>query len=146
MAMMRTSSVRLSHRTQRRSRAPHTYRFCPLLAIVGVLAVPPAMCAQAKPAVRHTVDGTVEDGAKAPVAGAVVYLENPKSLDVQSYLSDNQGHYHFNHISPQTDYDLWAEQNGLQSKHQFISQFSSHVDFHYTLKLTPAKKKLFGIF
>ena len=97
--------------------------------------------AQAKPAVRHTVDGTVVDDAKAPVAGAVVYLENPKSLDVQSYLTDDQGHYHFTHISPQTDYDLWAEQNGVQSKHRFISQFSNHVAFHFTLKLTPAKKK-----
>ncbi len=97
--------------------------------------------AQAKPAVRHTVDGTVLNDAKAPVAGAVVYLENPKSLDVQSYLTDDKGQFHFLHISPQTDYDLWAEQNGVQTKHKFISQFNSHLAFHYTLKLTPQKKK-----
>ena len=103
--------------------------------------------AQAKPAVRHTVDGIVINGIKNPVAGAVVYLENPKSLDVQSYLTDAQGHFHFAQISPQTDYEVWAEQNGVETKHKFISQFSSHVAFHFTLKLIPGKKKKFlGIF
>ena len=102
--------------------------------------------AQSKPAVRHTVDGTVINAAKAPVAGAIVYLENPKSLDVQSYLTDDQGRFHFNQISPQTDYDVWAEQNGVQSKHKFISQFSSHIGFHFVLKLAPDRKKFLGIF
>ena len=131
---------------------PPWVRFVPLrplrgaLVLGGILAPSLVVLAQAKPAVRYTVDGTVVNGGKAPVAGAVVYLENPKSLDVQSYLSDGEGHYHFNHISPQTDYELWAEQNGVQSKHQFISQFSSHVNFHYSLKLAPAKRKFLGIF
>lgn len=116
-------------------------------ALLGFAFSPHAVQAQAKPAVRHSVDGTVVDAARKPIAGAVVYLENPRSLDVQSYLSDNQGHFHFNHISPQTDYEVWAEQNGVESKHRFISQFSSHIAFHFTLKLAPgAKKKFLGIF
>lgn len=116
-------------------------------ALLLFLAGSPRLHAQGRAAVRHTVDGTVVDGNRAALSGVVVYLENPKSLDVQSYLSDAQGHFHFNHISPQTDYELWAEQNGVESKHQFISQFSSHIDFHFTLKVTPnKKKKLLGLF
>lgn len=84
--------------------------------------------------------------AKAPVSGAVVYLENPKSLDVQSYLSDDKGYFHFTHIAPQTDYEVWAEKDGVESKHTFISQFNNHVHFHFTLKLAPQKKKFLGIF
>ena len=80
------------------------------------------------------------------MVGAVVYLENPKSLDVQSYLSDSKGYFHFSQISPQTDYEVWAEQNGVQSKHKFISQFSNHIAFHFTLKLMPERKKFLGIF
>ena len=97
---------------------------------------------------RHTVDGIVIDGAKAPIANAVVYLENPKSLDVQSYLTDAQGHYHFSQIAPQTDYEIWAEQNGRQSKHKFISQFSNHTQFHLTLTLIASGKKhrVLGLF
>lgn len=95
---------------------------------------------------RHTVDGIVLDKNEQPLAGAVVYLENPKSLDVQSYLSDAQGHFHFNQITPQTDYEVWAEQNGIESKHKWISQFSSHVNFHLKLKVEPGRKKFLGIF
>lgn len=114
--------------------------------LAALLLLPGFLCAQSKPLVRHTVDGTVLDAAKHPVSGAVVYLENPKSLDVQSYLTDAQGHFHFSQISPQTDYDVWAEQNGVETRHRFISQFSSHVSFHFTLTLTPKKKKFLGIF
>ena len=88
--------------------------------------------------------GQVVNGAKSPVEGAVVYLENPTSLDIKSYLTDNNGHFHFTQLAPQTDYEVWAEQNGVQSKHKFISQFSSHTHFDFTLKLTPEKKKLLG--
>jgi protocatechuate 3,4-dioxygenase beta subunit len=123
----------------------HLFRVAALTLACGVL--PLAAHAQAKPAVRHTVEGTVIDGAKAPVVGAVVYLENPKSLDVQSYLTDAKGYFHFSQISPQTDYEVWAEQNGVETKHKFISQFSNHVHFKFILKLTPEKKKKFlGIF
>ncbi len=111
------------------------------LTLGSVLSV--TLHAQAKPAVRHTIEGNVMNGAKTPVIGAVVYLENPKSLDVSSYLTDDKGYFHFSQISPQTDYELWAEQNGVETKHKFISQFSSHVHFHFILKLTPEKKKKF---
>lgn len=118
-----------------------------LAVCLAAVTLPALSHAQAKPAVRHTVEGNVINGAKAPVVGAVVYLENPKSLDVQSYLTDDKGYFHFSQISPQTDYELWAEQNGVETKHKFISQFSSHVHFHFLLKLTPEKKKKFlGIF
>lgn len=122
----------------------HQLRKAALACALAALAA--TAHAQAKPAVRHTVDGIVLNGAKQPVVGAVVYLENPKSLDVRSYLTDTQGRFHFSQISPQTDYEVWAEQNGVETKHKFISQFSSHVNFHVTLALTPKKKKFLGIF
>ena len=83
----------------------------------------------------------VINGAKQPVEGAIVYLENPTSLAIKSYLTDNKGHFHFTQLAAQTDYDVWAEQNGVQTKHKFISQFSSHTHFAFTLKLVPEKKK-----
>lgn len=117
-----------------------------LLACGASLAPRPAS-AQARITTRPSVEGHVINSAKVPVVGAVVYLENPKSLNVQSYLTDDKGYFHFSHIAPQTDYNVWAEQNGIETKHKFISQFSSHTHFHFTLKLTPEKKKKFlGIF
>lgn len=145
---MRMRTSKLSSHDPQPARSVLTYArlFC-VAAGLAWSVLPGSARAQTKPPVTHTVDGTVVNGAKAPVAGAVVYLENPKSLDVQSYLTDEQGHFHFLHIAPQTDYEVWAEQNGVETKHKFISQFSSHVHFHLTLKLTPEKKKKFlGLF
>ena len=95
-------------------------------------------------AVQRVAEGEVVNGAKKPVEGAIVYLENPTSLDIKSYLTDTNGHFHFTQVAAQTDYEVWAEQNGVQSKHKFISQFSSHTHFDFTLKLVPEKKKLLG--
>lgn len=109
--------------------------------------VPATAAAQAKVVAQRKVEGQVVNGDKAPVQGAVVYIENPKTLDVRSYLSDAQGHFHFSQVAPQTDFEVWAEQNGVQSKHKFISQFSSHLNYNFILKLEAKKKKKFlGIF
>lgn len=96
-----------------------------------------------KPAPDLIAEGKVVSHANQPLAGAVVYLEDPKSLAIKSYLTDTSGQFHFRRLSPQTDYEVWAEQNGQQSKHKFISQFSSHVHFVFTLKLDPKDKKKF---
>ncbi len=97
-----------------------------------------------KPIVEIVAAGKVVNG-ETPAAGAVVYLENPTSLAIKSYLTNANGGFHFNNISPQTDYEVWAELNGVQSKHKFISQFSNHTKFDFTLKLESKKKrKLLG--
>lgn len=117
---------------------------------LGLLAPCPAVAATHSKRLQATAvriaEGQVIDAAKKPVAGAVVYLENPTSLAMRSYLTDATGHFHFAQLAPETDYEIWAEQNGVESKHKFISQFSSHTHFDFTLKLEPAKKKLLGIF
>ena len=103
---------------------------------------------QAKPAQQRIAEGQVlqEDG-HTPMEGAVVYLENPKTLDIKSYLTQADGRFHFNQLAPQTDYDLWAEKNGQQSKHKFISLFSRHNRFEYTLELDDkSSKKKFDLF
>jgi hypothetical protein len=95
------------------------------------------------PAVDIIAQGEVINHAKTPVNNAIVYLENPKSLAIKSYLTDEKGHFHFTQLSPQTDYEVWAEQNGVESKHKFISQFSSHTHFDFTLELDRAHKHKF---
>ena len=142
----RTNSLSSLHRIWGRMPNGTALLSLAVLLSCGASLAPRSALAQAKVATRPSVEGNVINGARTPVVGAVVYLENPKSLDVQSYLTDDKGYFHFSHISPQTDYNVWAEQNGVQSKHKFISQFSSHTHFHFILKLTPEKKKkLLGI-
>ena len=95
----------------------------------------------------RVAEGHVVDDNGQPLDAAVVYLENPTSLDIKSYLSDSKGSYHFSQLASQTDYEVWAEKNGTQSKHKFISQFSSKTHFVFTLKVDfhPKKKKFLGV-
>ncbi len=115
-----------------------------LFALPGTSAYARTHQKRLTPVVPRIAQGQVVNGAGKSVEGAVVYLENPISLSINSYLTDAQGHFHFTQLQAQTDYEVWAEQNGVQSKHKFISQFSSHNQFNFTLKLTPEHKKLLG--
>lgn len=87
----------------------------------------------------RTVQGMVSNKDGEPIQGAVVYLQDTKTMAVKSFLSDNEGHFHFRQLSMSTDYGLWAELNGVRSKTMNISQFNSHPDLEYTLKLDVAK-------
>lgn len=145
----RTSKVPPAHTATTSGRRLAYRGFCAVLVLcTGCLPVAHASHkdkhSKQAVAVRIVAQGKVVNHAKAPVSGAVVYLEDPKSLAIKSYLTDASGQFHFAQLSPQTDYEVWAEQNGIQSKHKFISQFSSHVHFNFILKLDPKQKKLLG--
>jgi len=111
----------------------------------GSLGVPPAW-GSGLPAAQstkvpelRTVEGTVCNKEGAPIQGAVVYLQDSKSLTVKSYLSDAEGHFHFRQLSMSADFDLWAELNGERSKTKNISQFNSKTDLSFKLELPVSK-------
>ena len=87
----------------------------------------------------RTIEGIVCSKEGTPIQGAVVYLQDSKSLTVKSYLSDAQGHFHFRQLSMNADFDLWAELNGERSKTRNISQFNSKTDLSYELKVPVSK-------
>jgi hypothetical protein len=117
---------------------------CALLSFPAFSAVPRVAAATAaaqttKVPKLRTVEGEVCSKDGSPIQGAVVYLKDEKSLAVKSYLSDEQGQFHFRQLSMSLDYDLWAELNGKRSKTKSISQFNSKPDLHYKLKLPVSK-------
>lgn len=103
-------------------------------ALVGVSAVKAQPTAAERERVKN-VSGIVTDRADAPISGAVVYLKNTKTLAVKSFISNDQGHFRFNALSPNIDYELYAEFNGNRSGTKTVSSFDSKTDVFMTLKV-----------
>jgi hypothetical protein len=83
--------------------------------------------------------GIVVDAAGRPVAGAVVYLENKRNLALYTYIAGEDGSYHFNNLSPDVDYDVYAEAHGRRSGVKTLSSFDSHKRPRIDLKLNKKK-------
>jgi Carboxypeptidase regulatory-like domain len=77
--------------------------------------------------------GTVSDKSDAPIAGAVVYLKNMKTLAVKSYFAQPDGSYRFPQLALNTDYEVYAEKDGNKSDTKTISQFDDR--FNPTINL-----------
>jgi len=105
-------------------------------ATLGFVAAP--VVAQGKKdqesAIRR-VQGKVLDGNDAPVKDAVVYMKNLRTLAIKTLISDQQGRYTFMELSPNVDYQVWAESNGAKSSTKTVSSFDSRPQFDIDLKL-----------
>ncbi len=137
MTKMTTSST-LSHGLQ-----PHAgflSRLARFSAVATLLTVGlgfyalPANAQKKEPTVR-LIQGTVTDKNDKPLSNAVVYLKDEKTLQVKSFLTDEQGRFRFGQLSMSTDYDVWADLGGTHSKTKTISSFNSKPTIDYTLKI-----------
>src|SRR5215468_4974358 len=78
-----------------------------------------------EPANERTVQGTVTDANDNPVNGAVVYIENKKTMQIRSFITKDQGAYYFHSLSTDVDYQLHAEYSGASSPNKTLSSFDS---------------------
>ncbi|MGA9625410.1 MAG: carboxypeptidase-like regulatory domain-containing protein [Bryobacteraceae bacterium] len=111
------------------------------LALLAVLLLcAPAMVAQKKKAENtRSVQGTVTVADDSPVDGAVVQLKNTKTLQVRSFITKDDGTYHFYDLSPDIDYELKADYQGASSSTKTLSSFDSQKQSILNLKLNPKK-------
>jgi Carboxypeptidase regulatory-like domain len=105
---------------------------CCGLTVFSVAAQGTAVFAQQQ---QRVVSGKVVDAANDPIKGAVVYLKDSRSLGVKSFFSDDQGGYRFGQLSQNTDYEIWAENNGKKSAVKSISSFDNKSQFFINLKI-----------
>jgi hypothetical protein len=89
----------------------------------------------------RTVQGVVTAADDSPVVGAVVQLKNTKTLQVRSFISQENGAYYFHELSPDIDYELTARdsKSGASSGTKTLSSFDSRKTAIINLKLNPKK-------
>ncbi len=87
----------------------------------------------------RSVQGVVTDADGSVVSGAVVHLENSKTLQVRSYITKENGSYSFFGLSTNVEYELKAEYQGVTSDAKKIDVFVSDKKVVRNLKLNRKK-------
>ena len=109
-----------------------------LLVVLSLLALNFASAQSHKKgqsdAVR-SVRGTVSDANGNAATGAVVQLKNKKSLQIRSFITKDRGEYFFTGLSPDVDYEVKAESQGMSSPARNVSSFDSEKVAIRDLKL-----------
>ena len=117
-------------------------RICSVLTVFLLLCSIPASFGQSKkkgePTTR-SVQGAVTNADDSAVNGAVVQLKNLKSLQIRSFITKEDGTYHFYELSPDVDYELKADFQGAASGSKTLSSFDSRREAVINLKLNSKK-------
>ena len=92
-------------------------------------------------ATLRTLQGTVYDKDDKPVVGAVVQLKDVRTLQMRSYISKENGEYHFSSLKIDDDYEVEAKNNSLTSGTKKISIFDNRKIVIQNLKADKAEKK-----
>jgi hypothetical protein len=106
-----------------------------LLLLVVCVAPQQQSLAQSLAQSVRIAQGTVLSSDDQSQANAVVYLQNQKTQEVRTYITEADGHYRFGQLSSDADYQLWAEYKGRKSKTRTISSFDSKKEFNFNLKI-----------
>ncbi len=83
----------------------------------------------------RTLTGVVLSKSDAPVSNAVVYLKNMKSLAVKTVIAGNDGAYRFPELSPNVDYEVYAQREGKKSDTKTLSQFDDRQQANIILRI-----------
>lgn len=104
------------------------------LALLATVPLAPAQKKKNEPETR-TVQGAVASATDTAVNGAIVQLKNTKTLEIRSFITQEDGRYHFNGLNPDIDYELKASYQGASSSIKKLSSFDSRKDATINLKL-----------
>jgi hypothetical protein len=83
----------------------------------------------------RTLQGLVSDADDNPAVGAVVQLKELHTLQIRSFITKDDGAYHFSGLKTDTDYEVKAQMNGFSSRERTLSTFDSRKNPTINLKL-----------
>jgi hypothetical protein len=109
------------------------------LMVFLLLACVPAALAQGKKKADPTrsVQGSVSAADESAVKGAIVQLKNTKTLQIRSFITQENGSYYFHELSPDVEYELTAQDQkaGTSSDTKKLSPFDNQKVATINIKL-----------
>ncbi|MGH9545773.1 MAG: carboxypeptidase-like regulatory domain-containing protein [Terriglobales bacterium] len=79
--------------------------------------------------------GRVADKQDAPLPDSVVYLTNTRNRAVKTFIVGPDGKYRFPALSPNVDYEVYAQYKDHKSDTKTVSQFDTRPTVNINLKI-----------
>ena len=112
------------------------YQIVALVVVLGLVAVATSYAKDKdKESVGRMLTGKVVDRHDHPLPDAVVYLTNTRTRAVKSYIVGPDGTYHFPELSPNIDYEVYAQYKGQKSDTKTVSQFDDRKQVNVILRI-----------
>ena len=106
-----------------------------LLLLMGFLVVAAYSKDKTKAPVGRLLTGKVLDKRDGPIADAIVYLTNSHTHEIKTYIVSEDGAYHFPELSPNVDYEVYAQFKGVKSDTRTVSQFDDRTVVNIVLRI-----------
>src|SRR6478736_5202443 len=104
-----------------------------VLASIALASLP--SIAKAKGDARRLLTGRGIDKDDAPLPSSVGYLANTRSRAVKTFIVGQHGNYRFPALSPNVDYEVYAQYHGHKSDTKTVSQFDSRAQVNINLRI-----------
>jgi hypothetical protein len=109
------------------------------IALIVLLSTVFVVAANAAPKHRNDsgrlLNGQIVNHNGAPLADSVVYLTNMRTRVVKSYIVGADGAYHFPALTPNIDYEVYAQYKERKSETKTLSQFDDRPVVSINLKI-----------
>jgi hypothetical protein len=79
--------------------------------------------------------GKVVGHQDSPIPSAVVYLANTRTRAVKTFIVGQDGMYRFPALSPNVDYEVYAQYQSHKSDTKTVSQFDTRPTVNINLKI-----------
>jgi hypothetical protein len=81
------------------------------------------------------VQGNVVSRSDAPLADAIVYLKNNRTMAIKTFITGKDGKFRFPSLVQNVDYTLYAERKGKRSDTRTLSEFDSRPSSTVNLRI-----------
>lgn len=112
-----------------------TFAVSLVVLLVGLAATANLALARDKESAGRLLIGKVVDRNDQTLPNAVVYLTNSRTRAIRTYIVKEDGVYRFPALSPNIDYEVYAQYNGRKSDTKTVSQIESRQQVTINLRI-----------